>query len=168
MDLYKKYFLIIVVLIGPLMGFGQELKPNLFFRTPQIVNYTINQSEVTYSPIISIGVGLSHKSRFIELATFISDDDVYGFYTFFGTTLKTKQLGQDLKLHTNWFGEITYVPSQNQDLDYFMYTSGVCFFLNHSFEWGSIGIPFCLGLAYGQDAISLNTRTVLNLSLNLK
>ena len=70
-------------------------------------------------------------------------------------------------LHTNWFGEVTFVTEQNQYPDFFIYTSGVCLFLNQHFEWGSIGIPLCLGLAYSDETISLNTRTILNLSLNL-
>ncbi len=167
MELHKKYITFLVLLSIPLTGFAQELKSNLFLRTPQVINYNINKNDIAYTSIISIGAGLSHKSKFIELATFISEDDIYGFYTFFGTTLKTTELKTNLNLHINWFGEVTYVPEQNQNSDSFIYTTGVCFFLNHNFEWGSIGIPLCLGFAYSNETISLNTRTILNLSLNL-
>jgi len=167
MKLYKKVFATILLASLPIVGIGQELKSNLFLRTPQVVNYNFNQNEIGYNPVISIGTGLSHKSKFIELATFIGDNDIYGFYTFFGTTLKTKELGGNWKLHTNWFGEVTYVPKQSLDSDSFTYTAGLCFFLNYSFDWGSIGLPLCVGVAYNQKNISLNTRTILNISLNL-
>lgn len=158
-----------LVLIGlvPMMTIGQELKTNLFLRTPQVVNYNLTNNEIGYNPIISIGAGLSHKSKFIELATFLSADDVYGFYTFFGTTLKKKPLGEHWNFFANWFGEITYLPEQTIGSDSFTYTSGLCFFLNYSFDWGSLGFPLCVGMAYNQRTISLNTRAILNISIPL-
>lgn len=167
MKSYKRILFVILLASLPFFGMGQDLQSNLFLRTPQVVNYNFTQNEISYSPVISIGVGISHQSKFIELATFISDDDVFGFYTFFGTTLKTKDLGDRWKLHTNWFGEISYVPEQQSGADAFTYTTGLCFFLNYSFDWGSIGFPLCVGTAYSQNTISLNTRTILNLSITL-
>lgn len=114
-----------------------------------------------------MGVGISHKLKFIELATFMSDEDIYGFYTFFGTTLTKKEIGGNWNLFTNWFGEITYTPTQDLNASSFIYTSGICFFLNQSFNWGSFGIPLCLGIAYNDKNISLNTRTIFNLSINI-
>jgi len=149
------------------IAYGQSLKTNIFLRTPQVVNYNFNQQDINYNSVISIGTGLSHISKFVELAAFINDDDIYGFYTFFGKTLKDKTLGSDWKLFTNVFGEITYVPKQSNLSGSFTYTTGICFSLNYSFDWGSIGIPLCLGAAYNQKTISLNTRTILNLSLLL-
>ncbi|MCX2680010.1 hypothetical protein OOZ15_08685 [Galbibacter sp. EGI 63066] len=131
------------------------------------MNYNFDQNEVSYSPIVSIGTGFSHKSKFIELAIYISDDDIYGFYTFFGTTLKTKELEGNWNFNTNWFGEVIYVPNQSLMSDSFTYTTGLCFFLSYSFDWGSIGLPLCVGVAYNQKTISLNTRTIFNISLNL-
>ncbi|PRX54182.1 hypothetical protein [Flagellimonas meridianipacifica] len=160
------YFLLAAVMI-PLWCLAQDLKSNLFLRTPQVVNYNFNQSEISYSPIISIGTGFSHKSKFIEIATFMGSNDIYGCYTFFGTTLKTKKLQSNLNLNINWFGEVTFVPNQDQNSDSLIYTSGICFFLNHGFEWGSIGIPLCLGAAFNNKTIRRNTRTIFNLSLNL-
>ncbi|MGB6153896.1 MAG: hypothetical protein WBG48_18070, partial [Pricia sp.] len=100
----------ILLLLASTEVYGQAIKANLFLRTPQVVNYNINETEISYSPIVSVGAGISHKSKFIELATFINDDNVYGFYTFFGTTIKTKEIAKNFKLHTNWFGEVTYLP----------------------------------------------------------
>ena len=142
MELSNRTFLVLLLTILPIVGAGQELKSNLFIRTPQIVNYNFNLIEISYSPVISIGAGLSHKSKFIEL-------------------------GKNWNLDTNWFGEITYVLQQSLESNSFIYTSGLCFFLYYSFDWGSIGLPLCIGVAYSQHTISLNTRTILNLSLNL-
>jgi hypothetical protein len=167
MELHKRTLLLLLVILLPIIAIGQELKSNLFLRTPQVINYNFNQEKISYNPVVSIGLGLSYKSTFIELATFINDNDIYGFYTFFGTTLKTKELGGNLKLHTNWFGEIAYVPKQSLSSDSFTYTTGLCFFLNYSLNWGSIGLPLCVGVGYNEKTISLNTRTILNISLNL-
>ncbi|WP_299535511.1 hypothetical protein [Ulvibacterium sp.] len=156
-------------ILSPITLFNQEnkLKTNVFVKTPQIVNYNFEQNGINNSPFVSIGTGLSHESKFIELATFINDSDTYGFYTLFGTTLHTKPLSKKINLFTNWFDEVTYVPSPAGDSDYFIYTTGICYFLNHSFEWGSIGIPLCVGIAHSNNQLSLNTRTILNLSNNL-
>lgn len=151
----------------PIAVVGQGLKANLFLRAPQIVNYNIDQRELAYNPVMSIGAGFSYQSMFIELATLINDDDIYGFYSFFGTTLVTKELGQNLNLHTNWFGEVTYIPDQPSANKSLIYTTGICFFLNQNFDWGSIGFPICIGGAYSDDYFSLNTRVIFNISLNL-
>lgn len=166
MKSYKRLFLLVLAGL-PFFGTAQDLKSNLFLRTPQVVNYNFTGNDISYTPVLSIGAGLSHKSKFIELATFISDDDVYGYYTFFGTTIKTKDLDSNWKLHTNWFGEVTYVPEQKFGSDAFTYTTGLCFFLNYSFDWGAIGFPLCVGAAYSKNTLSLNTRTILNLSISL-
>lgn len=162
-----KRLLCLILLFVPFFGFTQGINANLFLRTPQVVNYNFNQEQVDYSPVVSMGIGLSHSSKFIELATFISNDEVYGYYTFFGKTLKTKTLGNGLNLYTNWFGEVTFVPKQLMNSNRFTYTSGLCYFLNYAFEWGSVGIPLCMGVAYSHKTVSLNTRAILNLSLNL-
>lgn len=161
----SKLILAILILALSHTGFTQALKTNLFVRIPHVVNYNMHQGEINYASVISIGAGLLYNTKFIELATFINDDDVYGFYTFFGKTLKSKNLGTNWDLNTNWFGEVTYVPRQSSVSDSFTYTSGLCFFLNYSFDWGSIGLPFCIGTAYSQQTISINTRTILNVSL---
>lgn len=137
MELRKSLFLLLLAYALPLVVLGQELKSNLFLRTPQVVNYNLHTKLVNYTPVISVGAGLSHRSKFLELATFIGDNDSYGYYTFFGTTLKTTELQPQLQLNTNWFGEVTYVPEQTQNPSSFTYTTGVFFFLNHSLN----GVP---------------------------
>ncbi|MBO0343495.1 hypothetical protein [Flagellimonas profundi] len=167
MEIHKGLILVLLALTMPKLSLAQELKPSLFVRTPQIANYNINTNEVSYTPILSIGAGLSYKSEFIELAAFVDATNQYGFYTFFGTTLKTNEIQRNLYLNVNWFGEVTYIPKQHQDSDSFVHTTGISLFLNHSFDWGSIGIPLCIGFGYSNKTISLNTRTILNISLNL-
>lgn len=158
----------LAIVLVPLSGSSQKVNANLFLRAPQIVNYNFTQKQINYSSVMSVGMGLSHKRKFIELATFIDRNDVYGFYTFFGLNLKSKELSGNLNLHTNWFGEVLYVPTQSSlDSDIFAYTSGLCFFLNYGFDWGGIGLPLCVGGAYSQKSFSLNTRAILNIYLNL-
>ena len=157
-----------VIALLPLSGTSQKVSTNLFLRTPQIVNYNFNQEKISYSSVMSVGIGFSHKRKFIELATFIDRNDIYGFYTFFGLNLKSKELSGNLNLYTNWFGEVLYVPTQSSlDSDVFVHTTGLCFFLNYGFDWGGIGLPLCIGAAYSQENFSLNTRAILNISLNL-
>lgn len=163
---YLRLFIPFSLVYGVLVN-AQEIHTNVFIRTPHIVNYNAGSNALTYSPLVSIGAGLSHKKKFMELATFMGDDDTYGFYTFFGTVLHKKDLGQKIGLNTNWFGEITYVPPQNMVSEQVIYTSGVCVFPNWSHPWGAIGIPICLGLGYAENEISLNTRFIVNLSINL-
>ncbi len=68
---HKLLFSLIVNLSFPYFGLSQGLKANLFIRTPQIVYHNFNQENMSYNPIMSIGAGLSHMSKFIELAAFI-------------------------------------------------------------------------------------------------
>ncbi len=167
MKFIRKTSIKLIFAFFPVLGIGQEWKSNLFIRTPQVVNYDFDEDEITYSPVLSVGAGLSHKSKFVELAALITSDDVYGYYTFFGTGLSAKEVGKEWMLYTNWFGELTYIPKQDERSESLTYTTGLCFFLNQHFEWGSIGFPLCLGLAYNQNGISLNTRTIVNLSIFL-
>ncbi len=157
-----KQTILTLILVIPFLGNAQEITPYLFTRVPHVVNYNFTQESISYSPIQSIGVGILHKAKFIELAPFITDDDIYGFYSFFGVTLKSKELGENINLYTNWFGDVNYIP--NQGIEAVTYTSGICVFPNFGFKWGSVGVPICIGLAYGQKTLSLNSRTILNLS----
>ena len=158
------FFLLLFI---PSFGLAQGIDTNLFIRTPQVINYNLNQEEVNYSPVVSVGVGISHKTYFVEMATFLNDEELFGYYSFFGKTLKKRNLVENLNLFTNWFGEVSYAPEQSMNSAAFTYTSGICYFLNYSFDRGSIGIPLCFGLAYHDQSLSLNMRTILNLSINL-
>ncbi|MEL7146511.1 MAG: hypothetical protein AAFO69_09100 [Bacteroidota bacterium] len=165
MILFKKA--IFWILLLPSVGMCQEIKPNFFIRTPQVVNYNIQGNEITYTSIMSLGIGFSHRRKFIEVASLITDQSVWGTYTFFGSTLASRQLGGNFVLHTNWFGEITYLGGSKLIDSPLIFTSGVCFFLNYAFEWGALGIPLCAGIALQNNTISFNTRTIFNLFINL-
>lgn len=151
----------------PLGSIAQEIKVNLFVRSPQVINYDLSEAQLAYNPVMSLGLGLSHKGTFLELATLISDDDLYGYYTFFGTRLGQKALSQAVQAECSWFGELSYTPNQPGADQALTYTSGLCYVISHRFETGAIGLPLCLGGAYSQSQFSLNARAVINLSINL-
>lgn len=162
----KIIILLTITSVLALSGYAQDIHANIFVRTPQVLNYRIN-NEVTYTPVISTGVGFAHKSKFIELATYIDQSDAYGFYTFFGATLISERVAQSLTLATNCFGEISYFPSQTAGKESFTYTSGICYFPNFNINHMNIGIPLCLGLAYNNDALSINSRVILNVAIKI-
>ena len=145
---------------------AQTFTTNLFIRTPQVVNYNFNTEETSYISVLSAGIGITHQAKFIEFAAFITPEDVHGFYSFFGSTIKAKSRYDDWTFYTNWYGEFTHVPKQKELSSSNQYATGLCFFLNRSFEWGSIGFPFCIGLAYDKDFV-LNTRSIINVSIKL-
>lgn len=146
---------------------AQNLKANLFIRTPQIVNFKLVDSVPNYSSLISVGCGITHKAKFFELGAFTGDGNLYGFYSFFGSTLKSKNLGNNWFINTNWFGEVTHIPRQGDTTNSNIYTCGICFVLYYASDWGSIGFPLCLGAAYQSGDISINSRTIFNASINL-
>ncbi|MGD1892253.1 MAG: hypothetical protein ACFB15_16900 [Cyclobacteriaceae bacterium] len=148
--------------------FGQKVGTYVFARTPQLMNYNFESKQATYTQGISAGVGLYHKSKFLELATFIFDGNSYGYYTFFGTTLKSTDLGKSFKLNTNWFGEITTLPSQPEISNpTWIYTSGICLLPNVQIQKLNVGVAICSGIAYQDEAFSFNNRFIFNLSYSL-
>lgn len=164
----KKTIVLVFVLFTVLEGNCQKIQTNYFIRTANVANFNFTSRSNYYTPALATGFGFSHKSKFIELASFVNKDDNLGLFTFFGSTLHTKSLDEDWKLHTNWFGELTYLPQQNNNnRSVWINTAGLCFFLNRGYKWGAIGIPLCIGGAYSENTLSLNTRAILNLSFNL-
>jgi hypothetical protein len=150
-----------------LEGYCQKIQTNYFIRTANVANFNLTNNTTYYTPALATGFGFSHKSKFLEVASFVNKDDNLGVFTFFGSTLHTKPLDENWKLHTNWFGELTIFPEQKNNQSVWIYTAGLCFFLNRSYKWGAIGIPICVGGAYSEKTISLNTRAIFNLSFNL-
>jgi len=100
------------LVFAPLVILAQTVSTNLFVRTPQVVNYNFNTSETTYTSVLSAGIGISHQAKLIEFATFITTDDIHGFYSFFGSSLKTKPLAENWTVYTNWYGEFTFLPNK--------------------------------------------------------
>ncbi|MEL6718789.1 MAG: hypothetical protein AAFP82_08750, partial [Bacteroidota bacterium] len=87
-----------------LMDAQMDLSTNLFIRAPQVVNYNFDTKEISHATVLSAGAGITHRAKFIEFATFITDENVHGFYSFFGSTLKAKSLGDNWSAYTNWYG----------------------------------------------------------------
>ncbi|MCA0363037.1 MAG: hypothetical protein LCH67_03280 [Bacteroidetes bacterium] len=163
----KKTITILFILFSTLEGKSQKIITNYFIRMANVANFNLTNKSTYYTPALATGFGFSHKSKFIEIASFVNKDDNLGLFTFFGSTLHTKTLDENWKLHTNWFGETTYFPEQKNNQSVWINTVGMCFFLNRSYKWGSIGIPLCVGGAYSERTISINTRAILNLSFDL-
>ncbi len=150
-------------------AFGQEFGIYVFARSPQLVNYSFKNAESTFSQGVSAGIGLTHKNLFLELGSFILEGNSYGHYSFFGTSVNSSELSKSIRLNTNIFGEVTNIPSQSeQSQSSWIYTSGVCFFPNAQIQRLNIGIPLCIGLAYQDESIFLNSRFILNLSYSIK
>lgn len=152
-----------------LAGSSQQLSANLFFRTPQLINYNFQNTEWTYSHAISAGVGMNCQAMFLEAATFINDRNISGYYTFFGTNLLRKKLDESWQFSVNWFGEVTYIPGPSpEQTSTWLKTTGLCFLVHQQRDWVIIGFPLCVGLASDGQSISWNNRVMINLSFPLK
>ena len=150
------------------VSFGQKTGAYVFARTPHLLNIHFKNADISYSQGLSTGVGFFHQNKFLELGTFILEGDSYGYYTFFGSTINSNDLGTSFKLNTNWFGEVTSIPSQQEQTDpFWIFTSGVCLFPNMQLQKFNIGVPLCFGVAYDQDSFSFNGRLIFNLSYNI-
>jgi hypothetical protein len=163
-----KRITLIFLLIINYTARSQNITANWFVRNAHIANYNLTNQSVYYTPAMASGFGFSHKRKFIELATFVNKQDDYGLFTFFGSNIHKTSLDENWKLYTNWFGEFTLLPKQKESKSIWIGTSGICFFINHEYKWGAIGIPLCIGGVYSQQTFSLNSRAILNLSINIK
>ncbi|MFY0598608.1 MAG: hypothetical protein JXR03_02980 [Cyclobacteriaceae bacterium] len=147
---------------------GQKVGTYVFARNPQLMNYNFESGKASYSEGVSAGIGLYRKSMFLEFATIIFEGDSYGYYTFFGSTIKSTDLGGSFKLNTNVFGEIATLPSQPEVSDaLWIFTSGICFFPNVQIQKLNAGIAICSGIAYQDSSFSFNNRFIMNLSYSL-
>jgi hypothetical protein len=163
-----KRITLILLLMSNYVGYGQKITMNWFIRNAHITNYNLTSQSLYYTPALASGIGFSHKKKFIELAAFVNKQDDYGLFTFFGSNIHNTSLDENWNLYTNWFGEFTLLPKQKESKSIWIGTSGICFFINHEYKWGAIGIPLCIGGAYSQQTFSVNSRAILNLSINIK
>ena len=157
----------LLLLLATLEGCCQKVQSNWFVRTANVANYNLTNQALYYTPAFASGFGLGHKSKFLEIGAFVNKDDNLGLFTFFGSILHTKSLDENWKLYTNWFGETTLFPSQKNNQSVWIKTVGLCFFINRSYKWFSIGLPLCIGAAYSENTLSINTRAVVNFSFSL-
>jgi hypothetical protein len=160
-----------------LLGFGlgicqilwaQKITTDVFVRIPHVVNYNVTEQYLSYTSVVSGGITLHHGRKFIDLGTFIDKTDTYGFYTFFGSTLYVTPLDEQWQLSTNWFGEVTFVPEQEQRRGTWIQTAGLCLVLARPFQWGVVSFPFCVGGAYSRQTLHVNTRLIFNCSIPIK
>jgi len=163
----QKVFVLILTISLSQSIFGQDTGMYLFARSPQLVNYNFEKSESTFSQGVSGGIGVTHKALFLELGSYILEGDSYGYYTFFGSGVNTIELGNSINLNTNVFGEVTNIPSQSEQDESWIFTGGICLFPNAQIQRFNIGIPLCLGLAYQDESLYLNSRFILNLSFSI-
>ncbi|WP_416864473.1 MAG: hypothetical protein ACMVP2_17930 [Imperialibacter sp.] len=149
-------------------GSAQRLTANFFARTPQLVNYNFKSTQWSYTPLVSAGMGLSKGPVFLELASFINSSNVVGYYTFFGGIVSKRQLDNATAITTSCFGEVTHIPAASaESVPLWIETSGVCFTASQQIGNINIGFPVCVGMAYSGQAFSLNTRIMLNVSMQL-
>ncbi|UZR96143.1 hypothetical protein [Chondrinema litorale] len=163
----KVYILIFSILISQSV-LGQDLGVYVFARTPQMASYNFKKANSTFSQGVSSGIGFTHKELFLELGAYILEGDSYGYYSFFGSNLNSVDFGNSIHINTNLFGEVTNIPSQAEQSDSsWIFTSGVSFFPNVQIQQLNVGVPLCLGLAYQDDSLYLNSRFILNLSFSI-
>jgi len=84
-----KAFAIAILFLVPLLTFAQEVHFHWFMRTPQVINRNMTNQQLSYSSLVSTGVGTSSNGVFTELGTYVSDGNYYGYYSFSGTTIFT-------------------------------------------------------------------------------
>ena len=146
---------------------AQKIGIDLFIRLPQVVNYNFTKPAISYSPVSSAGFTLRQKTVFVDVGSFINTANVVGHYTYFGSALLTKQGSDNWLFVTNWFGEATYFPAQQEKKSYWAQTVGVSPVLVKPIHYGKIAIALTMGAAFYDDTVSLNSRIIFNYSLPL-
>lgn len=147
------------------ISFGQKLGTYLFARVPHSVSCNFKTLETTYLQGVSTGIGVYHRAKFLELGTFMAQGNNYGFYSFFGTTIKSRDFDPSFRFNTSWFGEVTNMPPQaEQPDDLWILAGGLSFSPSIQLDRFTIGLPLGLGLAYREQSLSLNGRYLLNMS----
>ncbi len=144
---------------------GQKLGLDVFARLPQVVNYNFTRRHVSYTPIISAGFTLRHKSLFADIGSFIDKGDVYGHYTYFGSSLYKNHYSENKLLVMNCFGEVAYIPGQEGSKELIVKTIGVSPVIVWPIQNSAFAVALTLGVAFSNSATSLNSRIILNYAL---
>jgi hypothetical protein len=145
-----------------------QVNSSWFVRLPHVVNYNMGDHSTSYASVISAGINFNYKTFGVDLGAFITDQDSHGYYTFFGSSLHQKTLGETWLLATNWFGEVTYLPPHDETSSVWVHTAGISLIPMKSFEWGSVGFPLLAGVAYSNNSFSINARIIANLSIKIR
>jgi hypothetical protein len=144
---------------------AQKLSADLFVRLPQVVNYNFTKPSISYSPLVSTGFTARYKSSFVDLGSFISNTNVVGHYTYFGSPLLSRHGLDNWLFVTNWFGEATYFPTQQEKKSYWIQTVGISPVLVKPIHFGTFAIALTMGAAFYDGTVSLNSRILFNYSL---
>lgn len=164
----QRIFIILFIISIAQPVYSQNVGFYAFARSPQLVNYTIDKNESTFSQGLSSGLGLTYQKLNLELGTFIMDGNSYGYYAFLGKKVHALELGHTIYLNTTVFDEVTHLPAQiEQSNATWIYTSGVSLYPNIQIQKLNVGIPLGFGLAYQDHVWYLNSRFILNLSYSL-
>jgi hypothetical protein len=146
---------------------AQKINIDLFVRLPQVINYNFTKSVSSYSPVVSSGFTFRYKTVFADVGSFISSGNVVGHYTYFGSPLFIKQGSDKWLFVTNWFGEATHFPTQQENKSHWVQTVGISPVLVKPIPFGTFAIALTIGAAFNDDTVSLNSRIIFNYSLPL-
>jgi hypothetical protein len=154
-----------VILCSTQLAHAQKIGVDLFVRLPQVVNYNFAKPAVSYTPLISTGLTLRYKKAFADVGSFIGNTNGTGHYSYFGSALFYRQSPDNWLFVTNWFGEATYFPAQQEKKSYWAQTVGISPVLVRPFHFGAFAIALTIGAAFYDDTLSLNSRIIFNYSL---
>ena len=157
----------LALLMLPSFAVSQDVNYHWFMRTPQVVNWNMTDKELGHASLVSTGVGASYRSVFTELGAYVSNESLYGVYSFSGTNLSSKQLDERWALDTNLFGTVMFSPAQEGNVHSWTYTGGMFFYVRHSTEWGTFGFPLVFGIAYTKPTVSFTTQVMFNFTVGL-
>lgn len=160
----KTTLLLLAILYAQTLS-AQKPRLEAFIRLPQVVNIDFTANAASYTPLISAGLTGRYQKAFADIGVFMSNNDIHGYYTYFGSSLYTKSLDGEWLLVNNWFGEVTLFPGQQETKHSWLYTAGVSPVLVRPLLWGAFAVALTLGMAYADDHISLNSRLILNCSI---
>lgn len=165
----KKFILLLTFFVGSIVvnkSYAQNTGMYAFARTADLFDYNFSTQENSYIDGVSAGVGWFHKSLFLELGAIIFEGNSHAYYTYFGKTLNSVSLGNNLFLNTSWFGEIANIPIKSEN-DIWGFTSGLAIYPNVQLNKVNVGVAINTGINYKKEEFIWNNRMVLNLTYRL-
>ena len=162
----KKALLVLTILSSQISA-AQKIGLEGFVRLPQIIDINLTKKSAFYSPVMSTGLTLRYQNAFADFGVFMDRSDLYGYYTYFGSSVHQRPLDEKWKLVTNWFGEVTLLPEQSEKKPIWTYTAGLSPVLVCPLSWSTFAIALTTGPAINAEGISLNARLILNCSIPL-
>ena len=158
----------LLVLLNTQIALSQGLNLDAFVRLPHTVNHNFSGKSSFYSSAVSAGVTLSYNQVFSDFGAFITDENLRGYYSYFGSPIFTRQLDDHWILCFNWFGEIANVHAVETRERQWIYTSGVSPVILKPMAWTTFAVALTAGAAYTQETVSVNGRLIINMSFPLR